>query len=55
MRLKDRRAESLETSSMHLDMLRVLKRINAHIAAVANPVLDREGQLLDSRLLASGF
>ncbi|MGV1956838.1 Na/Pi cotransporter family protein [Agrobacterium sp. 22-214-1] len=55
IRLKDGQAESLETSSMHLDMLRDLKRINAHIASVANSILDREGQLLESRVLSDGL
>ena len=41
--------ESVETSSLHLDMLRDLKRINAHVAA-AYPVLEKRGELLSSRL-----
>ncbi|MFK0278306.1 Na/Pi cotransporter family protein [Ensifer sp. NPDC090286] len=49
-RLRDGRAESIETSSLHLDMLRDLKRINAHIAAVAHPILDQSGLLIDSRI-----
>jgi phosphate:Na+ symporter len=42
--------ESVETSTLHLDVLRDLKRINAHIAAAAYPVLERLGELLPSRL-----
>ena len=42
--------ESVETSTLHLDVLRDLKRINAHIAAAAYPVLERIGELLPSRL-----
>ncbi|WP_102227056.1 Na/Pi cotransporter family protein [Acidimangrovimonas sediminis] len=49
-RLRDGFAESLETSSLHLDMLRDLKRINAHIFSVAYPILDEEGMLIESRL-----
>lgn len=49
-RLRDGRAESIETSSLHLDMLRDLKRINAHIASVAHPILDQSGLLIDSRI-----
>ncbi|MBD9649941.1 Na/Pi cotransporter family protein [Ensifer sp. ENS09] len=49
-RLRDGRAESIETSSLHLDMLRDLKRINAHIATVAHPILDQSGLLIDSRI-----
>ncbi len=42
--------QSLETSTLHLDVLRDLKRINAHITSVAYPVLDGTGQLRESRL-----
>jgi phosphate:Na+ symporter len=45
MRLQNGRRESIETSSLHLDILRDLKRINSHIAAVAYPVLDAAGEL----------
>ncbi len=50
-RLRDGSAESLQTSSLHLDMLRDLKRINAHIVSVAHPILEEEGLLVESRLL----
>jgi phosphate:Na+ symporter len=49
-RLRDGRLESLQTSSLHLDMLRDLKRINAHIVSVAHPILDDSGALIESRL-----
>ncbi|RUM20431.1 Na/Pi cotransporter family protein [Rhizobium vallis] len=49
-RLRDGRAESLQTSSLHLDMLRDLKRINAHIVSVAHPIMDEHGLLIESRL-----
>jgi phosphate:Na+ symporter len=39
-RLRDGRPESLETTSLHLDVLRDLKRINSHICSVAYPVLE---------------
>ena len=42
--------ESVETSALHLDVLRDLKRINAHIAAAAYAVLEKRGELLSSRL-----
>ncbi len=51
-RLRDGRPESLLTSSLHLDMLRDLKRINAHIVSVAHPILDESGLLIESRLRA---
>jgi phosphate:Na+ symporter len=44
------RVESVETSALHLDVLRDLKRINAHISAAAYPVLEKLGELLPSRL-----
>lgn len=49
-RLRDGRTESLLSSSLHLDMLRDLKRINAHIVSVAHPILDESGLLIESRL-----
>jgi phosphate:Na+ symporter len=49
-RIRAGRIESVETSALHLDMLRDLKRINAHIAAAAYPVLEQRGELLSSRL-----
>ena len=49
-RLRDGRADSLQSSSLHLDMLRDLKRINAHIVSVAHPILDESGLLIESRL-----
>jgi phosphate:Na+ symporter len=49
-RLRDGRADSLQTSSLHLDMLRDLKRINAHIISVAHPIMDESGLLIESRL-----
>jgi len=49
-RIRAGRVESVETSALHLDVLRDLKRINAHIAAAAYPVLERLGELLPSRL-----
>ena len=50
-RLRMRRPETAETSSLHLDILRELKRVNAHlVAAAAYPVLESKGELLPSRL-----
>ena len=39
-RLREGRPETLETTSLHLDVLRDLKRINSHICSVAYPALD---------------
>ncbi len=49
-RLREGRAESIESSSLHLDILRDLKRIHSHICSVAYPVLERAGELQPSRL-----
>lgn len=49
-RLRSGRPETIETSSLHLDILRDLKRINSHLTSVAYPILDAEGQLRQSRL-----
>ncbi|MCW5722038.1 MAG: Na/Pi cotransporter family protein [Devosia sp.] len=49
-RVRQRVPASVETSSLHLDMLRDLKRINAHLASVAYPILETKGELDESRL-----
>jgi len=49
-RLRLGQVESIETSSLHLDILRDLKRINSHLTSVAYPILDAEGELRRSRL-----
>ena len=48
-RLREGRPESLETTSLHLDVLRDLKRIHSHICSVAYPVLEAAGELEASR------
>jgi phosphate:Na+ symporter len=49
-RLRDGAVASIETSSLHIDMLRDLKRIIAHLTTVAHPILEASGELRDSRL-----
>jgi phosphate:Na+ symporter len=49
-RLREGRIESIDSSSLHLDVLRDLKRIHSHICSVAYPVLDAAGELRASRL-----
>jgi phosphate:Na+ symporter len=44
-RLREGRPESLETTSLHLDILADLKRIHSHICSVAYPVLEAAGEL----------
>jgi phosphate:Na+ symporter len=49
-RLREGRLESIETSAIHLDVMRDLKRINGHLTSVAYPILEVAGELRDSRL-----
>lgn len=50
-RLRTGRRDTAETSALHLDLLRDMKRVNGHIvAAAAYPVLERSGELLPSRV-----
>ena len=44
-RLREGRPETMETTSLHLDVLRDLRRIHSHICSVAYPVLDAAGEL----------
>jgi Na+/phosphate symporter len=47
---REGRPESLETTSLHLDILSDLKRIHSHICSVAYPVLEPTGELQPNRL-----
>ena len=49
-RLREGRTELIETSSIHMDVIRDLKRINGHLASVAYPILEAAGELADTRL-----
>lgn len=50
-RLRDGDIETAESTSLHLDLLRDFKQINSHlVAATAYPVLERQGELLQSRI-----
>lgn len=52
-RLKQQRVESLETSSLHLDILRDLKRIHSHVCSTAYPALEAAGELSQPHLTQS--
>ncbi len=52
-RLADKTMQSIETSSLHLDLISDLKRINSHICSIAYPILDSAGALAPSRLRKS--
>jgi phosphate:Na+ symporter len=50
-RLSGNTVQSIETSSLHLDLISDLKRINSHICSIAYPILDSAGALAPSRLI----
>jgi phosphate:Na+ symporter len=52
-RLQDNTAQSIETSSLHLDLLSELKRINSHLCSIAYPILESRGALSATRIRAS--
>ncbi len=52
-RLSDKTLQSIETSSLHLDLISDLKRINSHICSIAYPILDSAGALAPNRLRQS--
>jgi phosphate:Na+ symporter len=52
-RLQDNTAQSIETSSLHLDLLSELKRINSHLCSIAYPILESKGALSATRIRAS--
>jgi len=49
-RARPNRPEDIEISKLLLDIVRDLKRVNAHLAAAAYPILEGRGELLPSRL-----
>ncbi len=49
-RLSVNTVQSIETSSLHLDLISDLKRINSHICSIAYPILDSAGALAPNRL-----
>lgn len=51
-RLRNGHVDTAESTSLHLDLLRDFKQINSHlVAATAYPVLERQGELLQSRTI----
>lgn len=49
-RLRSGRPESIETSAIHLDVIRDLKRIHGHVASIGYPILESANALRESRL-----
>jgi phosphate:Na+ symporter len=49
-RLAGNTLESIETSSLHLDLIADMKRVNSHICSIAYPILEQAGVLSKTRL-----
>lgn len=49
-RLRQGQTDSIETSAIHIDLLRSLKMLNTSFAMIAYPLLKEQGELLESRL-----
>ncbi|MDW3206841.1 MAG: Na/Pi cotransporter family protein [Alphaproteobacteria bacterium] len=54
-RLEEGRSASIETSALHLDVLRDLRRINSHLSSAAYPILAEAGELRRTRLKNSAL
>ena len=52
-RLADNTVQSIETSSLHIDLMSDLRRINSLLCSVAYPILENAGVLAPSRLRQS--
>ncbi|WP_416368144.1 Na/Pi cotransporter family protein [Tritonibacter mobilis] len=53
-RLREGVSESIETSAIHQETLRILKQVNTSFAMAGYPILDESGDLLSSRLSSQG-
>jgi phosphate:Na+ symporter len=51
-RLAEHTVSSIETSALHLDIMRDMKRINSHMCAIAYPILEEAGVLAPTRVRA---
>ncbi|MGZ5042841.1 MAG: hypothetical protein ACXWBQ_19030, partial [Usitatibacter sp.] len=52
-RLAGQTLQSIETSSLHLDLISDMRRINSFFCSTAYPILEQAGQLRSSRLRTS--
>jgi phosphate:Na+ symporter len=52
-RLAGQTLQSIETSSLHLDLISDMRRINSFFCSTAYPILEQAGQLRKSRLMGS--
>ena len=53
LRLAGQSLRTIETSSLHLDIINDFKRINSHICSIAYPILEQAGALSRTRLRRS--
>jgi phosphate:Na+ symporter len=49
-RLAGQTLESIETSSLHLDLIADMRRVNSHVCSIAYPILEDAGVLAKTRL-----
>ncbi len=49
-RLSEGVLQTIQTSALHMDVVRDLRHINSHLVSVAYPILDAAGHLRDTRL-----
>ncbi len=54
-RLRDNTTQSIETSSLHIDLISDLKRINSHLCSIAYPIMEQAGALTATRIRQSQF
>jgi phosphate:Na+ symporter len=52
-RLSGQSVQSIETSSLHLDIISDMRRINSFFCSTAYPILEQAGQLRKSRLVGA--
>ena len=52
-RLSDQSLPSIETSSLHIDLISDFRRINSLLCSIAYPILEQDGALAPSRLRAA--
>ncbi len=53
-RLADQSVSAMETSSLHLDIISDMRRINSFFCSTAYPILEHAGKLRKSRLVVGG-
>jgi phosphate:Na+ symporter len=52
-RLAGQSVQAIETSSLHLDIISDMRRINSFFCSTAYPILEQAGQLRKSRLMGA--